>query len=64
VAYRSAAFGFRWSAAQHRWLVWMNGKQATAADGGTTFTLPDGRRMPFAPGQVWVVFGYGPGSSA
>jgi hypothetical protein len=30
--------------------------------GGTTFTLPDGRRMPFARGQVWVVFGYGPGS--
>jgi Protein of unknown function (DUF3048) N-terminal domain/Protein of unknown function (DUF3048) C-terminal domain len=121
VAYRSAAFGFRWSAAQHRWLVWMDGKQATtadgldlgartivvqyvkvgtsgflergsgppfartvgsgsavvlrdgrayhvawsrpSADGGTTFTLPGGRRMPFALGQVWVVFGYGPDSS-
>jgi hypothetical protein len=25
------------------------------ADGGTTFTLPGGRRMDFAPGQVWVV---------
>lgn len=23
--------------------------------GGTTYTLPDGRRMLFAPGQVWVV---------
>jgi len=33
------------------------------AGGGTTFTLHDGRRMPFARGQVWVVFGYGPGSS-
>jgi hypothetical protein len=25
------------------------------ADGGTTFTLADGRRMNFAPGQIWVV---------
>ncbi len=33
------------------------------ADGGTVFTLPDGRRMPFARGQVWIVYGYGPGSS-
>ena len=32
-------------------------------DGGTIFTLPDGHRMPFARGQVWVVFRYGPGSS-
>jgi len=24
-------------------------------DGGTTFTLPNGQRMLFAPGQVWVV---------
>lgn len=24
-------------------------------NGGTTFTLPDGQRMPFAPGQVWDV---------
>ena len=121
IAYPSAAFTFRWSAAQHRWLVWMDGKPAMAteggqlggptvvvqyvkvatsgflelgirppyanavgsghavvlrdgrsyqvhwsrprADGGTTFTLPDGRRMPFARGQVWVVFGYGPGST-
>jgi hypothetical protein len=121
-SYRSAAFTFRWSAAQHRWLVWMDGKLAVAADGsqlgsptvvvqyvkvgtsgflelgirppysntvgsgsavvlrdgrayrvhwsrptadsGTTFTLPDGRRMPFARGQVWVVFGIGPGSTA
>jgi hypothetical protein len=34
------------------------------ADGGTTFTLPDGKRMLFARGQVWVVFGYGPGSTS
>ena len=119
VAYRSAAFSFRWSAAQHRWLIVMDGRPATTADGkrlgartivvqyvkvgtsgflergsrppfartvgsgsavvlrsgrayhvswsrptadgGTTFTLPGGRRMPFAPGQVWVVFGFGPG---
>jgi hypothetical protein len=25
------------------------------ADGGTTYTLPSGQRMTFAPGQVWVV---------
>ena len=24
-------------------------------DGGTTYTLPNGQRMPFAPGQTWVV---------
>jgi Protein of unknown function (DUF3048) C-terminal domain len=24
-------------------------------EGGTTYTLPDGQRMLFAPGQVWVV---------
>ena len=24
------------------------------ADSGTTFTLPDGSSMNFAPGQVWV----------
>ena len=29
VAYPSAAFSFRWSAAQHRWLIWMDGRQAT-----------------------------------
>jgi hypothetical protein len=120
VAYTSAAFSFRWSAAQHRWLIWMDGKPATAdgnelgartivvqyvkvgtsgflergsrppfartvgsgravvlrngraysvgwsrptADGGTTFTLTGGQRMPFAQGQVWVVFGFGPGST-
>jgi hypothetical protein len=121
VAYPAAAFMFRWSAGQHRWLVWMDGKPATAADGsrlggptvvvqytkvgssvfrelgvrppyantvgsgsavvlrdgrayhvhwsrpkadgGTTFTLPGGRRMTFARGQVWVVFAYGPGST-
>lgn len=33
------------------------------ADGGTVFTLPTGQRMPFARGQVWVVYGYGPGSA-
>ena len=30
------------------------------ADGGTVFTLPDGSRMPFASGQVWVIYGFGP----
>jgi len=33
------------------------------ANGGTTYTLPDGHRMPFARGQVWVVYGLGPGST-
>ena len=32
--------------------------------GGTRFTLPNGQRMPFARGQVWVVFAYGRGSTA
>jgi hypothetical protein len=121
VSYPSAAFRFGWSASQHRWLVWMDGSPAEAADGkqlgahtivvqyvkvgtsgflergsrppyaqtvgsgravvlrnghayqvhwsrpradgGTTFTLQDGRRMPFAPGQVWVVYGFGPRSA-
>ena len=121
VGYRAAAFSIRWSAAQHRWLIGMDGRQATVADGtklgartvvvqyvnvgtsrflelgirppyahtvgsgsavvlrggraykvhwsrptadgGTTFTLPDGDRMPFARGQVWVIYGFGPGSS-
>jgi hypothetical protein len=26
------------------------------ANGGTTYTLPSGQRMTFAPGQVWVMF--------
>lgn len=121
VAYPAAAFGFRWSAAQHRWLISMDGSRANAADGkqlgahtiviqyvkvgtsgfiewgsrppyattvgsgsaivlrdgrayhvhwsrprangGTAFTLPDGSRMPFALGQVWVVYGFGHGST-
>ena len=121
VAYPAAAFGFRWSAAQHRWLIWMDGRRANAADGkqlgartivvqyvkvgtsgfiewgsrppyattvgsgpavvlrggrayhvhwsrhsangGTAFTLRDGSRMPFARGQVWVVYGFGRGST-
>ncbi len=33
------------------------------ANGGTTFTLPDGHRMAFARGQVWVVYGLAPGST-
>lgn len=122
VSYPAATFSFRWSATQHRWLAWMDGQPAAAAeggqlggrtvivqytkvrtsvfrelgvrppyadsvgsgsavvlrggrayhvhwsrpdaDGGTTFTLPGGRRMLFARGQVWVVFAYGPGSTA
>jgi hypothetical protein len=113
VSYPAAAFSFRWWARTHRWLVWMDGTQATDAagghlgaatviiqdtvvrtsrfleygvpppyarstgsgtavvlrdgrawrvhwsrpdpDGGTTYTLPSGARMTFAPGQVWVV---------
>jgi hypothetical protein len=113
VSYPAATFTFRWSARTHRWLVWMDGTQATDAaggdlaaatvviqytivrtsrfleygvpppyaestgsgtavvlrdgrawrvrwsrpgpDGGTTYTLPSGARMTFAPGQEWVV---------
>jgi len=33
VGYSAAAFSIRWSADQHRWLIWMDGKAATAADG-------------------------------
>jgi DUF3048 family protein len=29
---------------------------------GTKFLLPDGRRMRFARGQVWVIYAFGPGS--
>ncbi|MFJ2766398.1 DUF3048 domain-containing protein [Streptomyces sp. NPDC087300] len=28
----------------------------SSATGGTSFTLADGHRMPFAPGQVWMVY--------
>jgi len=28
------------------------------ANGGTTFTTASGRRMTFAPGQVWVVLAH------
>jgi hypothetical protein len=120
VSYPAASFTFRWSASDSRWLVWMDGKPATAveggqlggatvviqytvvrtsrfleygarppyavstgsgqavvlrdgrafdvrwsrpsADGGTTFTLPSGQRMAFAPGQVWVVLASAPTS--
>jgi len=32
-------------------------------DVGTTFTTASGRPLTFAPGQVWVVLAYGPGST-
>lgn len=34
VSYPGAFFTFRWSASQHRWLSWMDGKPALAAGGG------------------------------
>ncbi|WP_306336645.1 DUF3048 domain-containing protein [Streptomyces sp. KL118A] len=43
-------------------LVLRNGKryptrwERSAATGGTTFTRPNGQPMPFAPGQVWMVY--------
>jgi hypothetical protein len=113
VSYPAASFTFRWSPRARRWLVWMDGTQATDAAGrdlaaatvviqytvvrtsrfleyglpppyaqsagsgtavvlrdgrawrvrwsrpnpdrGTTYTLPSGARMNFAPGQEWVV---------
>jgi hypothetical protein len=113
VSYPAARFTFRWWARTHRWLVWMDGRQATDAagghlgaatvviqdtivrrsrfleygvpppyaqstgsgtavvlrdgrawrvrwsrpnsDSGTTYILPSGIRMTFAPGQEWVV---------
>ncbi|MEV7192400.1 DUF3048 domain-containing protein [Streptomyces sp. NPDC093510] len=30
--------------------------ERSSATGGTRFALPDGRSMPFAPGQVWMVY--------
>ena len=113
VKYPAAAYTFRWSAKDKRWLAWIDGAPAMATeggqlggstvviqytqistsrfeeyggrppyaksvgsgravilrdgkeytvrwsrpalDGGTTYTLPDGQRMLFAPGQTWVV---------
>jgi Protein of unknown function (DUF3048) N-terminal domain/Protein of unknown function (DUF3048) C-terminal domain len=121
VSYPAASFAFRWSAAQHRWKVWMDGLPAAAAEGGqlggrtvviqytrigssgflelgirppyastvgsgravvlrngrayqahwsrpsaeggTSFTMANGRPMPFARGQVWVVLAAGHGST-
>jgi Protein of unknown function (DUF3048) N-terminal domain/Protein of unknown function (DUF3048) C-terminal domain len=40
------AFNVRWS--------------RPSANGGTTYTLPSGKRMLFAPGQVWVVLAAAP----
>ena len=34
VSYPAASFSFRWSASQHRWLAWMDGRPAAAAEGG------------------------------
>jgi hypothetical protein len=34
MSYPAASFTFRWSARTHRWLVWMDGTQATDAAGG------------------------------
>ncbi len=120
VSYPAARFTFRWSASQHRWLSWMDGSRARAAQGGqlggatvviqdvvvgashfrelgikppyastvgsgtavvlrngriyhvrwarpmasagTSFTRANGKPMPFARGQVWVILAYGPGS--
>jgi hypothetical protein len=113
VKYPAASYTFRWSARDKRWLAWMDGAPAMAAEGGqlggstvviqytqistsrfleyggrppyaesagsgravilrdgkeytvrwsrpslnsgTAYTLANGQRMLFAPGQVWVV---------
>jgi hypothetical protein len=44
-----------------RAVILRDGKEFTvrwsrpSLEGGTTYTLPDGQRMLFAPGQVWVI---------
>jgi DUF3048 family protein len=113
VSYPAASYTFRWSQRTMRWLLWMDGAPAMAAEGGqlggatviiqytvvrtsrfieyggrppyaqslgsgravvlrngraytahwsrpnanggTTFTLRNGKRMLFAPGQTWIV---------
>ncbi|HEX8009114.1 MAG TPA: DUF3048 domain-containing protein [Trebonia sp.] len=62
---RFLEYGFRPPYAQSvgsgRAVVLRNGRaynvrwSRPSADGGTTYTLPSGQRMRFAPGQVWVV---------
>lgn len=42
---------------------WQAHWSRAVASAGTRFTLPDGAPMPFARGQVWVVFAFGPGST-
>jgi hypothetical protein len=114
VRFPATTISFRWSARAGRWLLWMDGAPAQAAEGGqlggktviiqytriatsrfheyggrppyaisvgsgravilrngraynvrwsrpglnagTAFTLPDGKRMMFARGQVWLVY--------
>ena len=34
VSYPAASFAFRWSARDGRWLIWMDGSPARAAEGG------------------------------
>ncbi len=122
IRYPSASFSFRWTPAQQRWRVWMDGAPARTTDagqmgpptvviqyvhvakserflehgspppyaesvghgtavvlrdgrayrghwsrptahGGTIYTLPNGQRMTFTRGQVWVVLAFGPGST-
>lgn len=63
LAYPAASFKFRWSAADGRWLVWMDGKPAAATEGGqlgaptvviqytkvrTSRFLEQGARPPYA----------------
>ena len=38
--------------------AWITHWSRPDANGGTTFTTASGRRMTFAPGQVWVVLAY------
>ncbi len=38
--------------------AWTTHWSRPTADGGTTYTTTSGKRMTFAPGQVWVVLAY------
>jgi hypothetical protein len=64
VSYPAAAFTFRWWARTHRWLVWMDGVQATDAAGGDLAAARCARRAPGAPRRAATRRGSRGGSSS